>query len=101
MIKTRERLPAPFLRLWAADALSAFGDGFTLIATPLLLTTLTDSPILIAGGVFAAQLPWVLFGLHAGAVVDRADQRRLVIRVDLVRALLMAVLAVTILTGSV
>jgi len=101
MIKTRERLPAPFLRLWGADALSSFGDGFTLIAAPLLLTTLTDNPVLIAGGVFASQVPWVLFGLHAGAVVDRADQRRLVIRVDTVRALLMAALAVTILTGSV
>ncbi len=101
MIKTRARLPAPFLRLWAADALSSFGDGFTLVAAPLLLTTLTDNPVLIAGGVFATQVPWVLMGLQAGAVVDRVDQRRLVIRVDTIRSVLMAALAVAILTDSV
>lgn len=48
MIKSAERLPAPFVRLWAADGLSAVGDGFTLIAAPLLLTTLTSNPVLIS-----------------------------------------------------
>lgn len=94
-------MPGPFLRLWTADALSTAGDGFTLVAAPLLLTTLTDSPVLIAGGVFAAQVPWLLFGLHSGAVVDRSDQRRLIQRVDVVRGVLMAGLAVSIMTGSV
>jgi predicted MFS family arabinose efflux permease len=96
-----ERLPGPFLRLWTADALSTAGDGFTLVAAPLLLTTLTDNPVLIAGGAFAAQLPWLLFGLHSGTVVDHTDRRRLIMRVDAVRAVLMAGLAVSILTGEV
>ena len=39
--------------------------------------------MLIAGGVFAAQVPWLLFGLHAGAIVDRIDRRRLIMRVDI------------------
>ena len=58
MISKGERLPGPFLRFWAADTLTSAGDGFTLVAAPLLLVTLTSSPILIAGGVFAAQIPW-------------------------------------------
>jgi MFS family permease len=100
MIKTGQRLPGPFLRMWAADALSSAGDGFTLIAAPLLLVSLTSSPILIAGGVFASQIPWLLFGLHAGAIVDKTDQRKLIMAVDLVRALLMAGLAVAVYTDS-
>ena len=50
MTRAKRRLPGSFLRLWVADALSSAGDGFTLIAAPLLLTTLTDNPILIAAG---------------------------------------------------
>lgn len=101
MTARQERLPGSFLRLWVSDALSSAGDGFTLIAAPLLLTTLTDNPILIAAGGFAAQVPWLLFGLHSGSIVDRSDQRRLIMRVDLVRAVLMAALAVAIATGNI
>ena len=101
MLSSGDRLPRPFLRLWASDALTTAGDGFTLVAGPLLLTTLTDNPVLISAGAFAALAPWLLFGLHAGALVDRSDQRSVIMRVDVVRALLMAGLAVTILTGGV
>lgn len=89
-----------FRRLWAADALSTAGDGFTLVAAPLLMTTITTSPILVAAAAAAQQLPWLLFGLHSGAVVDCRDQRRLLIGVDAVRAVLMAALALAIVTGT-
>jgi hypothetical protein len=101
VIRRGERLPGSFLRRWTADALSAAGDGFTSVAALLLLTTLTDNPVLVAGGVSASQVPWLLFGLHSGAVVDRSNQRRLIMRVDIVRAMLMTGLAVSIATGSV
>src|SRR5690242_19446147 len=100
MIRSGQRLPGPFMRMWAADALTSAGDGFTLVAAPLLLVTLTTSPVLIAGGVFAAQIPWLLFGLHAGAIVDRTDHRKLIMAVDLVRTLLMAALAVAVFTDT-
>jgi len=93
-------LPAAFRRLWASDALSSAGDGLTLVAAPLLMTTLTSNPILIAGAAAAQQLPWLLFGLLSGAIVDRVDQRRLIIVVDAVRAALIAVLAVAVASGS-
>ena len=86
-------MPRGFLRFWASDALSSAGDGFTLVAAPLLLVTLTDNPVLIGAAGFAAQLPWLLFGLHSGSVVDHSDGRRLIMRVDAARAVLMAGLA--------
>lgn len=46
------------------------------------------------------QLPWLLFGLFAGVVVDRSDQRRLAVLVDVVRAVALAVLVVAVATGA-
>lgn len=100
MIKRGDRLPGAFLRFWASDALTSAGDGFTLVAAPLLLVTLTTSPMLIAGGVFAAQIPWLLFGLRAGATVDRTDRRKVIMVVDTVRTALLAGLAVAVATGA-
>jgi MFS family permease len=96
----RAPLPQAFRRLWAADALSTAGDGFTLIAAPLLMLTLTSNPILIAGAAAAPQVPWLLAGLASGAIVDRFDQRRLLMWVDTARAALIAVLAVAVWTGT-
>jgi MFS family permease len=98
MISRGPALPAAFRRLWASDALSSAGDGFTLVAAPLLMTTLTSSPVLIAGAAAAQQVPWLLFGLYSGTIVDRVDQRLLLMRVDAARAVLLAVLAVAIVT---
>lgn len=98
MIRRGPALPAAFRRLWASDALSSAGDGFTLVAAPLLMTTLTSSPLLIAGAAGAQQVPWLLFGLYSGTIVDRVDQRALLIRVDAVRAVLLAALAIAIVT---
>lgn len=93
-------LPPAFRRLWAADALSSAGDGFTLIAAPLLMLTLTSNPILVAGAAAAPQVPWLIAGLASGALVDRLDHRALLISVDTARALLMALLAVLVWTDT-
>ena len=49
----------------------------------------------------AQQLPRLLFGLPAGAIADRFDRRRIVAGVDLARAVVLAVLAATIVSGAV
>ena len=100
MINPQPTLPRAFHRLWAADALSTAGDGFTLVAAPLLMLTLTSNPILIAAAMAAQQLPWLLFGLSSGVLVDRFDQRSLLMWTDFGRAVLMAVLAITVWTDT-
>jgi predicted MFS family arabinose efflux permease len=72
-----------------------------MVAGPLLVASVTNSPALIAGAAFAQQLPWLLFALVSGAYVDRLDRRRLVVAVNLVRAAALAALALTIATGTV
>jgi MFS family permease len=93
------RLGPDFTKLWFASAVSNFGDGMTMAAGPLLLASLTDDPALVAGAVFAQQLPWLLFSLVSGVIVDRFDRRRLAVAANLARGAIVAGLAVAIWTG--
>ncbi len=85
-------LPRNFRLLWAATALSNLGDGLRLVAMPLLATSVTSDPRLIAGVVVAQRLPWLFFILPGGAWADRLDRRFLRMRLDMARAAVMAVL---------
>ena len=51
--------------------------------------------------VLSQQLPNLLFGIPAGAIADRLDRRRIIAGVNLARALVLAVLAATIVTAAV
>lgn len=68
-----------------------------LTAVPLLAASLTRDPLLIAGVQVAALLPWLLFSLVAGALVDRLDRRTVMGVVDLARAAVVGALAVAVL----
>jgi MFS family permease len=90
------RLGPGFARLWAASTISNLGDGVAGVAGPLLVASLTDSPALVAGAAFAQQLPWLLFSLPGGALVDRVDRRRLLVAVNLARGGLLGGLALAV-----
>ena len=62
---------------------------------------MTDDPLLVASAALLQWLPPLLFGLYAGALSDRLDRQKLVITVDLIRAMVLAVLAAVILTDTV
>lgn len=95
------RLGPDFRWLWSSAALTNLGDGMLLAAGPLLVTTVSRDPLAVALSVALGQLPWVVLGLPAGAVVDRVDRRRLSIAVNLVRAAVLAVLATAVAVGQV
>jgi MFS family permease len=92
-------LSRDFSRLWSAAAISSIGDGITIAAGPLLANQLTDDPRLIGGVSVAFTAPFVLFGIPAGLLVDRLDLRTTMVRVDVARAVLLAVLALGITGG--
>jgi MFS family permease len=89
-----------FWRLYAASATSNLADGVNRVALPLLAVTLTRDPVLIAGLSSLAFLPWLLFALPAGAVVDRVDRKWAMAVANTVRGLALVVLAATVLTGT-
>jgi MFS family permease len=86
-------------KLWTASTISNLGDGVTLVAGPLLAASLTRDPALVAGLTFAQQLPWLLFSLVSGALVDRLDRRRVMAMVDFFRAGIIGILGLTVLSG--
>jgi MFS family permease len=90
-------LRAPFARYWLSGFLADFGDGVRLAAFPLLAAQLTRSPAAVAAVTAVQGLPWLLLGGGLGVVVDRADRRRLMVAVDVTRALVIAALAAAIL----
>lgn len=93
------RLGARFWRMYASSATSNLADGIGRTALPLLAATYTRSPLLISGLVTFAFLPWLLFALPSGALVDRVDRRHAMFAANLVRAASTATLAILVLTG--
>ncbi|WP_435746236.1 MFS transporter [Microbacterium sp. PMB16] len=94
------RMGRDFRWLLASSWTSNVGDGVALAAAPLLIASMTSSPILVAAGAILQFLPWLLFGLHAGAIADRFDRRRLVMFANGARAVVLAGLCVFLLTGT-
>ena len=70
-----------------------------LAALPLLAAQLTRDPLAVSVVTFAGWLPWLLFALPAGALVDRLDRRRVMWTVDTARALVVAALTAAVLAG--
>jgi MFS family permease len=95
------RLGADFRRLLASSWITNVGDGVMLAAGPLLVASQTRDPFLIALATLLQRLPWLLFGLQAGAIADRADRRFIIVAVNVLRAVVLALLAVVIATGAV
>lgn len=80
---------------------SNLGDGIALAAGPLLVASQTRSPALVSLAMLLVGLPWLLFGLFAGAVADRVDRKRIVVVANLLRAGVLVVLCAAIVTGAV
>ena len=89
-----------FNRLWAAQAVSAFGARIAREGLPIAaVTTLAASPSAL--GLLAALtgLASMILGLSAGGWVDRRPRRGVLIAMNLVRAAALAVIPLAALTG--
>jgi MFS family permease len=53
----------------------------------------------VAGLMFAGKLPWLALSLHAGAIADRVDRRRLIVGVNILRAIAMGILGIFLAGG--
>lgn len=95
----KTKIGAPFWRLWTAAALSNLGDGLLVAALPLIAARLTQDPRLIAGVTVSATLPWLLFTLISGVIIDHVDHGRLMAAVDVARVGIVGMLAAAIALG--
>jgi predicted MFS family arabinose efflux permease len=89
-----------YLLLWLGQAVSSLGTRLTQFAFPLLLVGLTHS-IAAAGLAYGLeQLPYALFSLPAGALVDRWPRKRVMIICTLCLLLCVASIPLTLLLAS-
>jgi MFS family permease len=96
----RTPLSGGFNRLWVAAITSNLADGIGRTAVPLIATTLTRDPALIAGVTAVTFLPWLLFGIPAGVLLDRVDRRYAMAVANSLRFAVAALLAVLVASGS-
>jgi MFS family permease len=90
-----------FNRLWAGSILSNLADGVLIAAAPLLAITLTDSTVLISIIGAMVMLPWLLFAMPIGVMVDRVDRRFILAGSNAIRSAVIGILTLGIATGHV
>lgn len=76
-----------FRRLWASTASANLADGVLLAGLPVLATTVTTTPALVAGVQVALMLPMALCALPSGVLADRHDRRLLLVTANAGRAI--------------
>jgi MFS family permease len=96
----RHPLGADFGKLWTAAAFSNLADGLGRVAVPLIATTLTRDPLAIAALGALAFLPWLVFGLPAGMIVDRYDRRYIMALANTLRGAVALALAILTVSGG-
>lgn len=90
---SKTKFSASFQKLWSASAASNVSDGLLKTSVPLLATTLTKDPFWIASISAIVMLPWLLFAIPVGGLVDRINRRQMLAIANSVRlsaALLLA-----------
>ncbi len=79
-----------FRRLWTASTVSGFGSYVTIVAVQVLVVETLHGSAADVGFVNSARwLPYLLFGLAAGVLVDRRRRQPVLVTTDLARALLL------------
>jgi MFS family permease len=78
-----------FLLFWLGQVLSTAGTRATAVAFPLLVLAVTGSAIDAGTVGFAQTLPFIVWFLPAGALVDRWDRKRVMLVCELVRFVVM------------
>ena len=90
-----------FVFLWIGHFISHSGDSIYAIALPWMILEMTGSKTLTGLVSMSAYLPALIFGLYAGVIVDYYNRKRVMIVSDILRALLVAVIPLSIIYGFV
>lgn len=88
-----------FWKYWLGQLVANFGSAFVTFATPLLIYRLTGSAINLSLSVVFSFLPYIMFGLLIGAIVDRVGRKKLMITTSIARGVLMATIPILSLAG--
>jgi MFS family permease len=90
-----------FMLLWSGQVVSTLGSRISALAFPLLVLAVTDSPAQAGLVGFAQALPYLIWFLPAGALVDRWSRKRVMLVADAGRGVALATVAVAILLDRI
>jgi MFS family permease len=100
MTDARLRDHPEYVRFWAADAVSMAGTYVTTVALPTLAVLSLRASATEVGVLGAARwLPYLLFGLIAGVLVDRHRRRPILVGADLGRSVLLGMIPLLAVAG--
>ncbi|MEV6198689.1 MFS transporter [Streptomyces sp. NPDC051771] len=89
-----------FRLLWGQGLVTYFASAMAMVALPLQIKELTDSPLAV-GAMGAVELvPLVVFGLYGGALADAVDRRRVIVGTEAGLGLLALLLLLNSLLGE-
>lgn len=90
-----------FMLLWSGQVVSTLGTRISSLAYPLLVLAITGSPAQAGLVGFAQALPYLVWFLPAGALVDRWSRKRIMLVADLGRALALGSVAAAVLVDRI
>lgn len=93
-----QRYPA-FRLLWVGTVATYLGQWMQNIALGWQMLVLTDSAFMVGMIAFASGIPYLVVALPAGALIDRVDERRLLLVTQWCAMIVASLLAVLILLG--
>lgn len=88
-----------YMLLWTGQLVSQLGSGVSSIAYPLLILALTHSPAKAGFTAALATVPYLIFSLPAGALIDRWNRKTVMILCDAGRGLALGSIPVAALLG--
>lgn len=91
----------PFLFLWLSQITSSLAFNMMNLLLIILIFELTSSNTAVSGLIVSFSLPALIFGMFSGAYVDRHDKRNVLVATNVVRALLVFLLIMSITVGKI
>lgn len=88
-----------FMLLWSGQTVSTTGSAVSQIAFPLLILALTRSPAQAGFAGALRAIPYLVFSLPVGALIDRWDRKRVMVLCDAGRAVALGSIPVALAVG--
>ncbi|MPZ85590.1 MAG: MFS transporter [Actinophytocola sp.] len=85
--------------LVSAVSVSNLADGIGKTAFPLLVASMTRDPLVIGALSAVAFLPWLLFSIATGVLLDKVDRRKALVIANIARAVVIGGLALLVAGG--
>lgn len=88
-----------YSKLFGAFSLTFLGDGLTLAAVPWLVSTLTTNTLYASITMTALRLPWLIFSLPVGVLIDRYSRKHMLVGASFTRMIFLLMLTICIWGG--